>query len=264
MVSKSIIDVLAERAEQQPDDISYTFIDYDVDPAGFAEPLTWAQLYNRVQVVAGELRKLGKVGDRAAILAPQSLEYIVGFLGALQAGFVAVPLSVPMMGVHDERATAVLKDCTPTVVLTTSAAVDAVMPSLASVPGATIVELDALDLDSPALPFPGTQELAKTAFLQYTSGSTRTPAGVMVTHAGLMENMRQIQADWFEDFGKDSAPRERLRAENDSLRRDMALMRKLIANFCSAATQPRAEMPIWRHADLREYVNTAEKYGWAP
>ena len=73
-----------------------------------------------------------------------------------------------------------------------------------------------------------------------------------------------IMGDWFEDFGKDSAPRERLRAENDSLRRDMALMRKLIANFCSAATQPRAEMPIWRHADLREYVNTAEKYGWAP
>ena len=131
VVSKSIIDVLAERAEQQPDDISYTFIDYDVDPAGFAEPLTWAQLYNRVQVVAGELRKLGKVGDRAAILAPQSLDYIVSFLGALEAGFVAVPLSVPMMGVHDERATAVLKDCTPTVVLTTSAAVDAVMPSLA-------------------------------------------------------------------------------------------------------------------------------------
>lgn len=201
VVSKSIIDVLAERAEQQPDDISYTFIDYDVDPNGFAESLTWAQLQNRVQVVAGELRKLGNVGDRAAILAPQSLEYIVGFLGALQAGFVAVPLSVPMMGVHDERATAVLKDCTPTVVLTTSAAVDAVMPSLAAVPGATIVEVDALDLDSPALPFTGTQELAKTAFLQYTSGSTRTPAGVMVTHAGLMENMRQIQSDWFEDFG---------------------------------------------------------------
>ena len=55
-------------AEQQPDDISYTFIDYDVDPNGFAESLTWAQLHNRVQVVAGELRKLGKVGDRAAIL----------------------------------------------------------------------------------------------------------------------------------------------------------------------------------------------------
>ena len=97
VVSKSIIDVLAERAEQQPDDISYTFIDYDVDPNGFAESLTWAQLQNRVQVVAGELRKLGNVGDRAAILAPQSLDYIVSFLGALEAGFVAVPLSVPMM-----------------------------------------------------------------------------------------------------------------------------------------------------------------------
>ncbi len=198
VVAESITAVLEERAQRQPDDIAYTFIDYDVDPAGFAETLTWAQLFNRVQVVASELRKLGKVGDRAAILAPQSLDYIVGFLGALEAGFVAVPLSVPMLGVHDERATAVLKDCTPTVVLTTSAAVDAVMPSLAAVPGATILEVDALDLDSPAPPH-GPRELPKTAFLQYTSGSTRTPAGVMVTHESLMENMRQIQADWFED-----------------------------------------------------------------
>ncbi len=206
-MAKSIIAVLEERAQQQPDDIAYTFIDYDVDPNGFAEPLTWAQLYNRVQVVANELRTLGKVGDRAAILAPQSLDYIIGFLGALEAGFVAVPLSVPMVGVHDERATAVLKDCTPTVVLTTSAAVDAVMPSLAGVPGPpAILEVDALDLDSPAPPFRGPRELPKTAFLQYTSGSTRTPAGVMVTHESLMENMRQIQDDWFEDFGGIAPP----------------------------------------------------------
>ena len=117
VVKKSITAVLAQRAQQQPDDIAYTFVDYDIDPAGFAETLTWSQVYNRVCVVANELRRHGTVGDRAAILAPQSLDYIVGFLGALEAGFVAVPLSVPMMGVHDERATAVLKDCTPSVVV---------------------------------------------------------------------------------------------------------------------------------------------------
>lgn len=202
VVKKSITAVLAQRAQQQPDDIAYTFVDYDIDPAGFAETLTWSQVYNRVCVVANELRRHGTVGDRAAILAPQSLDYIVGFLGALEAGFVAVPLSVPMMGVHDERATAVLKDCTPSVVVSTSSAVDAVMPSLAAVPGApTVVEVDALDLDSPAAPYNGPRELPKTAFLQYTSGSTRTPAGVMVTHDNLVENLRQIEFDYFSESG---------------------------------------------------------------
>lgn len=201
-ITESITAILARRAQQQPNDIAYTFVDFEVDPSGFAEGLTWAQVHNRVCVVAGELRKLGTVGDRVAILAPQSLEYVIGVLGALEAGFVAVPLPVPMVGVHDERATAVLRDCTPTVVLTTSAAVDAVMPALSDVPGTpTVVEVDALDLDGPAPLSPKDQDHPKTAFLQYTSGSTRTPAGVMVTHDSLMANLRQVEADYFEDTG---------------------------------------------------------------
>jgi len=200
--SVRITDLLEQRARQQPDHVGYTFIDYDVDPAGFAKTLTWSQLYNRVRVVASELQHLGSAGDRAAILAPQSLDYIVGFLGALEAGFIAVPLSVPMPGVHDERATAVLEDCTPTVVLTISSAVDAVLPLLSSVPGSpTVLEVDALDLDAAAPAFQSRRGQARIAFLQYTSGSTRTPAGVMVTHESLMANLRQIQADYFEDFG---------------------------------------------------------------
>ncbi|WP_197381395.1 AMP-binding protein [Mycolicibacterium mengxianglii] len=204
VVDESILAVLERRAVQQPDDIAYTFVDYDVDPSGFAESLTWSQVYNRVCVMANELRKLGAVGDRAAIMAPQGLDYIVGFLGALEAGLVAVPLSVPMLGVHDERASAVLRDCTPSVVLTTSSVVDAVMPSLSGVPA--IIEVDALDLDSPAAPFHGPREQPKTAFLQYTSGSTRTPAGVMVTHESLIANLTQIEADYFEDTGGVAPP----------------------------------------------------------
>ncbi|PRC45207.1 acyl-CoA synthetase, partial [Mycobacterium sp. ITM-2017-0098] len=87
--------VLADRAQKQPDDTAYTFVDYEADPAGIEESLTWSEVHERVLVVAEKLAKLGSPGDRAVILAPQSLEYIVGFLGAIQAGFVAVPLSMP-------------------------------------------------------------------------------------------------------------------------------------------------------------------------
>ena len=58
--------------------------------------------------VAAELRRHGTVGDRAAIVAPQGLDYIVGLLGAFEAGLIAVPLSVPHVRAHDERVNRVL------------------------------------------------------------------------------------------------------------------------------------------------------------
>ncbi len=84
-----------QRANRQPGGTAHTFIDHDVEPAAVAQSLTWAQLHRRAQVVAQELRVCGLSGDRAAILAPQGLDYIAAFFGAMQAGFVAVPLSVP-------------------------------------------------------------------------------------------------------------------------------------------------------------------------
>ena len=111
MIESSIPALLQERAHQQPDTTAYTFIDYDVDPNGFAESLTWSQVYRRAVNVAEELRHCGSVGDRAAILAPQGLDYIVAFLGALEAGFIAVPLPVPLFGVLDERVSSALRDC---------------------------------------------------------------------------------------------------------------------------------------------------------
>ena len=113
VIESSIPAVLEDRAQQQPDDIAYTFIDYEVDPAGFAESLTWSQVHQRAQVVAEELSRCGSVGDRAAILAPQGLDYIVAFLGAMQAGFIAVPLPVPQFGALDERVSGALRDCSP-------------------------------------------------------------------------------------------------------------------------------------------------------
>src|SRR5262245_49769351 len=85
MSQLSLPALLQERANQQPDAPAYTFIDYQIDPAGFAECLTWAQVHHRALVVAEELRLCGAVGGRAAILAPEGLDYIVAFLGALQA-----------------------------------------------------------------------------------------------------------------------------------------------------------------------------------
>ena len=74
VIESSIPAVLEDRAREQPDDVAFTFIDYEADPTGFAESLTWSQVYQRARVVAEELSLCGSVGDRAAILAPQGLD----------------------------------------------------------------------------------------------------------------------------------------------------------------------------------------------
>src|SRR5271156_7105013 len=152
VVGTSILDLMCERASLQPDGTAFTFIDYGQDWAGVAESLTWSQLYRRALNIARQLRLHASTGDRAVILAPQGFDYIVAFLGALQAGVIAVPLSVPLGGASDERVKLVLHDASPTAILTTSAVIGYVTQHVSPRPGESapaIIEVDLLDLDSP-------------------------------------------------------------------------------------------------------------------
>jgi fatty acid CoA ligase FadD21 len=200
MQNTSVLSLLRERAGLQPDDMAFSFTDYEQDWAGVRETLTWAQLYQQTLNVAHEIRQHGSVGDRAVILAPQGFAYIVAFLGAIQAGFIAVPLSVPAPGSHDERVNAVLADTSPKVILTTSA-IQEIAAEYVQQPGtdtaATIINVDALDLGNENPSSIRISNPPSTAYLQYTSGSTRLPAGVMITHRNLMVNFQQLMADYF-------------------------------------------------------------------
>jgi len=201
----SIPELLRSRATERPDGVAYTFVDYALDPNGFAETLTWSQLHQRVVNAADEIRQCGSPGDRAAILAPQSLEYIVAFFGALEAGFIAVPLPVPLLGAHDDRVSAALRDCTASVVLTTSDTVDVIAEYARADggnPAPAIIEIDSLDLDYPRAAGTIAQSADSVAHLQYTSGSTGRPSGTIVSHRNLFTNCDQIAKASFEDRGK--------------------------------------------------------------
>ena len=205
MVETSIPGVLRERASLQPNDPAFTYLDYDHDWDGVATTLSWSQLYRRVANLGAHLRQHGSTGDRALILAPQGLDYVLGFLGAIEAGFVAVPLSTPYGGAHDERTASVLADTSPAVVITSSAVIDNVTESVRPQPGQpapAIVEVDRLDLETrakPTGPRPRRTggDQSDFIYLQYTSGSTRTPAGVMVTNRNVFANFEQIMSDFF-------------------------------------------------------------------
>ncbi|TGD90803.1 fatty-acid--CoA ligase [Mycolicibacterium sp. CH28] len=177
------------------DSVVYRYLDYDHDSSGSAIELTWRELGARLRAVAARLQQVTQPGDRVAILAPQGIDYVVGFFGAIQAGTVAVPLFAPELPGHGERLEAVMSDAQPSVVLTTTAAADRVQSFLRKSPRSQrprVIALDALPESVGATFTPARLTGSDLAYLQYTSGSTRAPAGVEITHRGVLTNVAQM------------------------------------------------------------------------
>jgi acyl-CoA synthetase (AMP-forming)/AMP-acid ligase II len=177
------------------DSPSYRFVDYSSDPDGRVIELSWNELWSQVCSVGARLQQVTSPGDRVAILAPQGVEYVSAFFAAVRAGNIAVPLFAPSLAGHAERLAAVLADAKPTVVLTTSAASESVRSFLRTLPAAERPRMIAVDAVPDSLAPMFTQVPRNTddvAYLQYTSGSTRTPAGVEITHRNVCTNVIQM------------------------------------------------------------------------
>ncbi|MFJ6793258.1 fatty acyl-AMP ligase [Streptomyces sp. NPDC091268] len=195
---RGLASAVREAARHRPDAIALTFVDYSADRAGVAVELTYGMLEARARAVAGALSRIAAPGDRAAILCPHTADYVAALLGCLYTGVIAVPLYAAEAFRTDERLRLAMADCSPGVVLTTTAHDGPVRELLAGAPelGApSVLSVDALD---PALGrdvvLPLTQLPQAVAYLQYTSGSTRTPTGVEVTHHNLAVGAEQLRA----------------------------------------------------------------------
>lgn len=185
------------------------FWDYSESREGKLITYTREQVNTRIKAVAARLQQTGQMGDRVAILAGNSPEYIFGFLGSLYAGMVPVPLYDPAEPGHGDHLKAVIGDSSPRFALTNSASAAATRKFFADVPAAQrprILSVDSLP-DSTAAAFvnplanpellakiktSGVAPVDSVAFLQYTSGSTRTPAGVVLSNRNIMTNVLQI------------------------------------------------------------------------
>src|SRR5260221_1329326 len=184
---------LAETIGDRP---SYTFIDYLSGPQGRRDSLTWYEVDARARALAAALRSRVIAGERAAVLVPQSLDFVVAMLGAFYARVVAIPLFTPDLPGHRGRLLHILADADPACVLTTEAAaasVEALLHESPARPRHTLI----VDTVPAALAGGWRDEEigpADLAYLQYTSGSTRAPAGVMITHGCLAANAAQISA----------------------------------------------------------------------
>jgi len=177
------------------DAVAYRYLDYTQHPDGKAINLTWAELGTRLRAIGARLQQVTSRGDRVAILAPHGIDYIVGFFAAIKAGNIAVPLFAPELPGHAERLNAVLGDAQPAVVLTTAAAGTAVQEFVRSLPRSRRPRVIAIDEipDSVGSTFASVHlDTDDIAYLQYTSGSTRTPVGAEITHRAIGTNVLQM------------------------------------------------------------------------
>ncbi len=176
----------------QGNDRAFTYL---VDGEFEEVTLTYQQLDERARTVAARLTAMGLEGERALLLYPAGLDFIIAFFGCLYAGVVAVPAYPPRRNRSLSRIQAIVEDAEAKVALTTAQVFERVQPLLGETPGLEQVEwlaTDQLPLDVPARWRPAEVHGDTLAFLQYTSGSTGVPKGVMLTHANLMHNSASI------------------------------------------------------------------------
>ncbi len=188
-------------AAASPDRLAYAFTDYQADPRGTELRLTWAEADRRAAAVASVLHERRLAGQRAAVLAPQGLDYVVAMLGAFYAGVTAIPLFPPDLPGHAGRLAGILADAAPACVLTTTAAEPAVRALLhdqapydQARAAPAVITVDTVDTGRAASWREQPVAAGDVAYLQYTSGSTRRPAGVMITHGCLAANSAQVAA----------------------------------------------------------------------
>jgi acyl-CoA synthetase (AMP-forming)/AMP-acid ligase II len=191
---QTLVELLRERSTGQFDHTAYTFL---VDGETEEVSLTYGELDTRARSIAARLQRLSANAERVLLLYPPDLEYIAAFFGCLYAGAVAVPIFAPRANRSLSRLQAIAADAEAKVVLTTSAIFSRLEPFLAQVP-----ELQAMHwLATDAIDEATAQEWKEPyvdgetlAFIQYTSGSTASPKGVMVSHANILHNERMIQS----------------------------------------------------------------------
>lgn len=167
--------------------------------AGEREAWTYAALAERARTLGAWLARRVQVGDRVLLVYPPGLEFIAAFLGCTYAGVLPVPATYPKPRRPMPRLDTIAADCTPSLVLTDSSVVGGLCleqqsPAISSL---TWEPTDQIDTAKNLQFQPVDRGADDIAFLQYTSGSTSEPRGVMVTHGNLLHNLAAIS----EGFG---------------------------------------------------------------
>jgi acyl-CoA synthetase (AMP-forming)/AMP-acid ligase II len=187
-----MIELLRDRAAAQSGDAAFTFLE-----AGEREQasLTWGQIEARSRAIGAVVAAHVEPGARVLILLPPSAEFVPAFFGVLYAGAIAIP-AYPPTGARGDRSSTRLRgmisDAGVTLVLSSTAVharaamLEALVPELAGMQWINVEDVEDEAAEAWRVPRSGPDSIT---LLQYTSGSTAVPRGVVVTHANLLDNL---------------------------------------------------------------------------
>ncbi|MFI7670154.1 fatty acyl-AMP ligase [Nocardia sp. NPDC049526] len=190
----TFLSLLEHRGERQGSSIAYRFL---ADGSDEGESLTFAELDCYGRAIGAHIQESAERGDRALILAPDGYDFCRAFVACQYANVIAVPAYPPFPAGSGQRVQtlrSIARNCRPRVVLAAGAAADrdavvAVVPELAT---ARWLVVDRVVPGDATRFVPTTVVPEDISFLQYTSGSTSEPKGVVITHDALMHNERLI------------------------------------------------------------------------
>jgi acyl-CoA synthetase (AMP-forming)/AMP-acid ligase II len=191
----TLVDLLASRARQVPERLALAFLDTEANPVDRA---TYGELDAHARRIAARIETLVRPGSRVLVLCPPGIAFVAGFFGCLYAGVIAVP-AYPLATRRDlPRLQSIARDAAVTLVLTTRslAPTAKALGSISSLAVEDCLACDVGDWDVSPL---GRDAIA---FLQYTSGSTATPKGVVITHRNAMANQRSVAGSFGHERGR--------------------------------------------------------------
>ncbi len=194
---ETLVDLLRARVKLQPDDLAYRFLP-DGEGDGFT--MTYAELDTQARAIAARLQSLGLAGERALLFYPSGLDFVCAFFGCLYAGVTAVPAYPPRRNRNLRRLSAIIQDARPAAVLTVESIQQSIQPMLGEVPSLKALHwlaTDGVPQDEASRWTQQPLQGSALAFLQYTSGSTGMPKGVMLSHTNLLANLQMMD----EGFG---------------------------------------------------------------
>lgn len=192
----TLIQLLRGRAMQTPTGHAYTFL---ADGRKASQPLTYGELDRQARAIAAFLQQYRAKGERALLLYPQGLEVLAAFAGCLYSGTIAIPVPPPESGRLKRtlpRLRAIVRDAQATFALTTAsilALIENVKEEFPEFDDMRWIDTENVDLELGERWVDPQIDEGQLAYLQYTSGSTSTPKGVMLSHFNLMHHSRYLQ-----------------------------------------------------------------------
>lgn len=188
----TLVDLLSFRAQTEPNKTIYTFLQDGETPQ---DSWSHAEVERKARAIAAKLQAAGALNQRVLLLYPSGLDFIASYFGCLYAGAIAVPLYPPRKNRLDQRIVAVARDAQAKFVLTSQKIAGAAAGSSTEswLESLEWIATDEIDLDLAETWVKPDLSSDSLAFLQYTSGSTGIPKGVMVSHGNLLHNSKLIQ-----------------------------------------------------------------------